>query len=186
MNGTFQSIVCINQILRGNLLAVAGAGVAALTLGVGSFTAQKWDRPVPPALTELGRGSDLHANVFVASITALAICIPIASALITTSRGSNTLALAAAAALIACAIFEGDKYGREHAISVLVAGAAMAAWLAREGGPIRAQCIALGALFFGAWCIRTRQEVRALFVAAEYILVPWFAWMMMGLTNGSK
>lgn len=165
-------------------MAVAAAGVGALSLGVASFTAQKWDRAVPPALTELGRGSDLHANVFVASITALAICIPIASAMITGNQTSNVLSLVAAASLIACAIFEGDKFGREHAISVLVAGAAMAAWLAREGGPIRMQCVALGALFFGAWCIRTRQEVRALFVAAEYVLVPWFAWMMMQLVKG--
>lgn len=134
----------------------------------------------PPAITDVGRGSKLSSNVYVASITMMSTLIPFVSYFVHASAWAQWLSVGGAAALQCAIVLEGDAHGRAHSNFLLVAGLCLGAWfwqLYAEGllSPTSAPYFyMIGAMFFGLYSIRQSAKLRTLFVLGEYGLILLF------------
>ena len=82
----------------------------------------------PPPLSEMGRSSSIHANLFVACLTVFGVVFPVLSSLVTEDKISLMLATVAGVGFIGCGVWETDIWNHEHAHVCTLASASAITW----------------------------------------------------------
>ena len=133
----------------------------------------KWHKDYSiPAITDVGRRNHIHGNIYTATMTIFAMVVFMISRALTKDWLPTTLAAIGSLGVLCTALFEGDAWGDEHAVSCLVGVGCLLLWFVYMATP-KLRVFGLGslALFLLLFHMRTDQAQRYMFILGEYMLL---------------